>query len=218
MRNVLCIVPRSKRALNFIRKYSKRVSSTCVDHGIDISKFKYSLSKENQFIYVGQLIERKNIKAIIDKFFRYHIKYDQNSNLLIIGRGPQREELIDYINKKGLSESISIIDFMPRTKLNKYLKSSIAMLIDTKNDNNLVTVPECICSGTPIVTNLVPTNASMIADNGLGIAKKEWNEDDLNEISVYCQQYSKRCVEYRDKLTNIYSANQFIMIFNQYKQ
>lgn len=71
MRNARCVVPRSGKAADFVRQYMPNVSSTVIDHGIDIDKFKYSSDKKRQLISSSQLIFRKNVDGIIRKFAKF---------------------------------------------------------------------------------------------------------------------------------------------------
>ena len=43
--------------------------------------------------------------------------------------------------------------------------------------------------GTPIVTTDVPLNSTYIKDYQLGIAKKQWNKSDLNDVVSNSEMY-----------------------------
>lgn len=209
------IIPRSDNAKKFILQYFKNVSSQCIEHGINTKQFSFSEKKKKQFIYVGQLIPRKNIKSIIDKFSQFIHQYDSEYQLLIVGRGILEETLKAYVNTYKLNQHVQFIGFVDHTTLNKLLMDSQAMLINTLQDNNMVSIPESIVSGTPIITNPIPTNSSTINENKLGIVKKEWNQNDLYEITCNNALYVNNCIEYRKKLTNEYSAQLFINEFEK---
>lgn len=215
IKNVRTIIPRSDNAKKFISKYFKNISSQCIEHGINTEQFSFSDKKKKQFIYVGQLIPRKNIKSIIDKFSQFIQQYDNEYQLLIVGRGILEEDLKAYVNAQGLSQNIQFIGFVNHTTLNKLLMDSQAMLIDTLQDNNMVSIPESIVSGTPVISNPIPTNSSTINKNKLGIVKEKWDKDDLYTITFHNSLYVKNCIEYRKKLTNEYSAKLFIKEFEK---
>lgn len=81
----------------------------------------------------------------------------------------------------------------------------------------MVSIPESIVSGTPILTNNQPASADYIAKNDLGIVKDNWNENDIVKIIDDNTYYTKNCIQYREKLTNQHSAQLFIEIFNSYQ-
>lgn len=211
MRNVRCVVPRSKKAYTFVRQYMPNVSATIIDHGINIDTFKYSTEKKRMIISSSQLIFRKNVDGIIRKFARFHMqKGYEDIRLIIAGRGEEESKLKDLTAELGLQDYVDFVGFLPHTKLNEYIRHSYALLVNTRKDLNMVSIPEAIVSGTPILTNLQPASADYIAVNSLGIAKDDWDEKDMKAIVDDNMRFVKRCIAYREKLTNVYSARSFI--------
>lgn len=117
-----------------------------------------------------------------------------------------------------LSESVRFLGFLPQQTLNKYIRESLCFLINTRKDLNMVSIPESIVSGTPILTNTQPASAGYIQANKLGIAKNQWGVDELKEIIDNNSFYVKNCIGYRDNLTNVHSAQLLTDIYkNQFK-
>lgn len=210
---VRCVVPRSIDARDFIKKYSLNVTNECIEHGINIEQFSFSVQKENLLIFVGQLIPRKNLPSIIEKFRLYIKKYDSNCKLLIVGRGFLERSLKDYVKAECLDNNIEFIGFVDHIQLNNLLKKCKAMLIDTLQDNNMVSIPESIVCGTPVITSLVPTNADMIRIHNLGIAKSFWDEDDIKQVIDNNKYYISNCINFREKLSNKNIAKDLIETF-----
>lgn len=204
------VIPRSESSKKFIRRYLKNVSDVPVEHGMDIEKFKCSDKKKDQFIVIAQLVKRKNIPSIIEKFQKYLAKYDKTSKLLIAGRGELEDELKSLIVSKGLSDNVTLLGFMSHEEMNDILPYSKAMLIDTKQDNNMVSIPESIVSGTPVITNSVPTNSYLIELNHVGIVK-DWNEDDMHTVATH-PEYIYNCLKMREKLSNAHQAEMILTL------
>lgn len=209
------VIPRSESSRIFIRQYMPHVADMPVEHGMDISKFKYSKEKKNQFIVIAQLVKRKNIPSIIEKFQRFLKKYDGTYKLLIAGRGELEEEIKHLIKQRGLQNNVSMLGFMSHEEMNDVLPFSKAMLIDTKQDNNMVSIPESIVSGTPVITNSVPTNSYLIKLNHVGVVK-DWNEDDMYEVASNTA-YIDNCLKMRDDLSSAHQAQTLIKLFEQQK-
>lgn len=214
MRKIRCIIPRSEASKLFIKKYFRQVSEQCIEHGINIEQFVFSRDKEKLFIYVGQLIPRKNIKSIILKFSKFLKMTSNRFTLLIVGRGFMEQELKELVERLEISDRVKFVGFVNHAQLNNLLKRSMAMLIDTFQDNNMVSIPESIVSGTPVLTNSIPTNSSIISKNNLGIVKQNWDENDIMAIVNNNCFYVENCIRYRDHLTNKHSAQLFIDVFN----
>jgi 1,2-diacylglycerol 3-alpha-glucosyltransferase len=216
---VRCVIPRSKKAYTFIRKYMKNVSSEVVDHGINLSNFGFSKEKERQLISSSQLIYRKNVESIVWIYSRLvKIKGYEDVKLLIAGRGEQRQLLEDLVLKLNLQDSVSFLEFLSQRDLNNVIKKSYAFLINTRRDLNMVSIPEAIVSGTPVVTNLIPTSSDYIIKERLGIAKDNWDETDLMEIIDNNPSYVDNCVNYREKLTNSHCAKKITDIYLGYNK
>ena len=206
MRNVL-VVPRSEDAKRFVCRYMWNVSHQCVEHGIDLAQFKSGVEKKKQFIVVSQLIARKNIDGIIRIFKRFVEKYDAAYKLLIVGRGELEEQLKSLAHQLGLDAKVQFLGFKTHEEMNDYLPYSQALLINTRQDNNMVSIPESIVSGTPVVTNTVPTNSSMVTKHRLGIVKDGWNEDTLWELLQITPPIYQNCLQYRDMLSSQHQAS-----------
>lgn len=216
MQKVKVVVPRSAKAYSFIRKYMPMTTSTVVDHGINIEKFQYSAVKKQQIISSSQLIHRKNVDGIIRIFADFHKqKGYEDIQLLIAGRGEEEENLKALVSELGLDDCVRFLGFLPQAKLNEYIRKSLCFLVNTRKDLNMVSIPESIVSGTPILTNLQPASAGYIAKERLGIAKDNWGVGDLKELIDGNCEYVERCLAYRERLTNIHSAKMLTDIFEQ---
>jgi 1,2-diacylglycerol 3-alpha-glucosyltransferase len=205
------IVPRSESAKGFISKYLANVSDYPVEHGINLKKFRYSAEKKDRFIVVAQLIPRKNIAAIIRKFGKLIADEGYiNFKLLIVGKGELECELKALVAQMNMEENVEFSGFKPHSELNLLIAESMAMLIDTKQDNNMVSIPESIVSGTPVVTNAVPTNAPLIHEYQLGIVEDGWDENTLMNVIQSNASYVNNCIHYRSQLSATYTAQKLI--------
>lgn len=210
------IVPRSEQAKNFISQYLKNVTPEIIDHGINSDIFKPNTKKENQFSISSQLINRKQIDKSINTFAKYLKKYDNTAKLYIMGEGDQKDNLQSLAKHLDIEDNVIFMGKLAHQELISILKSSMAMLVYTRKDNNMVSIVESIALATPIVTTDVPYNSSYIKTNKLGIVKNNWNEDDLYEISSKNDKYVNNCLEYRKTLSCEYKVNQFVNIYNKY--
>lgn len=211
------VVARSEEAKVFIAKYCPNTVNEIVEHGVNLQKFHFSKIKKRQFIVVSQLIPRKNIESIIEKFSRFVAKPEYNDfQLIIAGRGELEEKLKKQTKELGIANNVQFIGFKPHSELNPLVAESMAMLIDTKQDLNMVSVPESIVSGTPVVINLVPYTAVMIDKYQLGVAKADWDENDLQKTVKNNTVYVENCIAMREELSTKYSAQKLIECFNNY--
>lgn len=214
MRDVT-IVPRSEPAHQFMTRYSSNVSDVIVDHGTDAHTLFPDEHVDKAFVVISQLVERKNVDSIISKFARLVARDAyKDYRLDIIGDGDQMQQLKQLARTLGIQEKVNFHGFLPHSELAEPLRHSLALLIDTSNDLNMVTIAEAITSGTPVVTNTKPSTASFIAANGLGIVRDGWDENDLIKVINNYDQMHEACVREGKGLTNVACARKMISIAN----
>jgi len=213
MRKIKIVVPRSVQAEKFIRKYFNNVSCNIVDHGVNVEKFTLTEGKKRQFICVARLMPKKGIDGIIERFSQF-VKMEgyEDIKLYIAGKGEIQEQLEQQVRYLQLKENVVFLGFLDHNTLSRYVRESFAILVNTLQDLNMISIPESIVSGTPVVTNLVPTSSAYIAANQLGIAKDKWDASDLKIIVDDNAFYVANCIAFREKLTNVYLAKKIIEI------
>ncbi len=202
------VIARSEEAKRFISQFCNNVSNSIIDHGVNLEKFKACSEKEDYFIVSSQLIERKQIDKIIDKFSAFS-KTHPSYKLYIFGEGECEDALKKQSEALGLTDKVKFFGKVSHEELKEYLSKSKALLVYTRKDNNMISVVEAIACATPIITTGVPYNASYIRKYRLGIVNDEWNENDLEEI-ISNGEYINNCLSYREGISNESKANAFI--------
>lgn len=208
------VVARSEQAKTFISKYCRTVSEEVIDHGVNLSKFRPCTYKEDYFVVCSQLIGRKRIDGILEKYKEYCETTDSRTKLIIIGDGDKRKELEERRDALKLRDRVSFAGKLRHSELLTILAKAKALLINTEKDNSMISIVEAIAVGTPVVTTEVPLNAKYIKKFELGIAA-EWSYDDLSEIEKRNPYYVANCLAYREKLSTKEKAKQFIHIGEQ---
>ena len=128
-----------------------------------------------------------------------------------MGDGDEKENLCKLAKDLGADKNIIFTGKLGHNKLIEILKKSIAMLVYTEKDNNMVSVVESIALATPVITTDIPYNASYIKAEKLGIVNNNWNEDDLYKIACD-KKYIDNCINYRKYLPTEYKAEQFLKV------
>lgn len=206
------VVPRSVEARQFISHYCKNTQQTIIEHGVNLHKFVPSDKKETHFVVCSQLIPRKRIDGILKSFAAFRQTASEPYQLFIIGDGELRQELEQQTADLGLGENVAFTGKLRHGEMLPYLASAQALLVNTEKDNSMISIVESISVGTPVVTTEVPLNASYIKSEQLGIAKDGWNEADMVEVTENNARYAANCLRYRETLSTVSKAKQFIKI------
>lgn len=209
------VVACSESARSFISQYCSNVSNICIEHGINLDKFRYSAVKKRQIISYSRLIPGKRIDYVIRKFAELHaLDAFKDIRLLIAGRGELEGELKQLVSDLNLKDSVDFLGFMAHKELNFCVMESMCSLLITHKDLNPVSIPEAIVSGTPVLINSLPASVPYIKANELGIVQDNWGVPELVKIINDNERYVANCISFREKLSNAHMAQTLIDVFN----
>lgn len=208
-------VARSAAAQKFLQRYCDKVSPVIIDHGVNIRNFKTITDKRKQFVAVANFFDYKHIDEIIDKFARFVSKYDRTYKLFLAGDGDMRPQLEQQVRDLGIIDNVVFCGFLSHQDLSRIVGESQAALVRTGKDLNMVSIPETLACATPILTNTTPLLATYIAETGMGIAKADWDEDDMQTMVEHNARFVDSCVKHHYELSSTYRAELMIKIFNE---
>lgn len=152
--------------------YLPRFRNKCavVPYGIDIERFAKvapndprveNLRNETNgpiILFVGRLVYYKGLEYLISAMRTV------NGNLVIIGNGPLKDQLISLIKKLGLEDKVKILDSVDHHDLPFYYHScDIFVLPSIANSEafGLVQVEAMAC-GKPVISTDLPTGVSFV--------------------------------------------------------
>ena len=209
------VVAQSEKAKTFISQYMNSVSPNIVGHGMDSRRFRPSDTATDSFVIISMLVARKQIDGILQHFadFLANTPYKQYI-LNIVGEGPEKERLQQLTEELGITDNVTFHGFLTHDAIASLSRQAKALLINTRQDNNMVTVPESIVSGTPVLTNTVPNNSVFISENALGLVKDNWSWPELQEMVNRYDEFHANCIKHRDKFTNTGVAKAIAEEFN----
>ena len=127
---------------------------TRIPNGINLSKFSESKypSKIRKFVFLGRLIKLKGIRELLPAFAKA-ILIEKNISLQIIGDGPERKFIEDYITKNHLSNSIKLIGPINPDVTRKYLCDSDCLILPSHTEGFPLVVLEAAASKRAIVVS-----------------------------------------------------------------
>ena len=153
------IVPTKKTYDLFKEKYKIKRNVHIVPTGIEIEKYSknYSLEKINKLkkslnindeivlIFVGRLGLEKSVDFLIEN----HKKI--NAKLLIIGDGPEKDNLEKLVKKLKLSDKVIFTGKVPLKDIGLYYKLGNIFVTASKTETQGLTVIEALAASLPVV-------------------------------------------------------------------
>ena len=172
---------------------------TVIPNGIDVACFdtvmpdpglKKSLSVQPEdfvIICVANLLANKGHRYLLEAFESLG---RPNTKLLLIGDGPERQNLEDQITKyqsKG-----NIIFLGKRTDISNLFKISNIFVLPTLFEGMSNAIMEAMASGVPVITTDIPENRELITHN---------------ETGLLCPAKDTKCIS--DTISTLVSDNAF---------
>lgn len=177
------------------------------------------IQKEETLLYYGRLSPEKGLLVLLEALTQ--VTYPLQVN--IIGKGPQREELEQFVIKHNLT-NVSFLGFMSGEALQREIASAKATVAPAIwNEPFGLTVIESLSLGTPVIGSCVGAIGENIVDGKGGALVPPNKSDELaNKIewlfNLTEEEYAKQVKyaieksrdysidEYYDKLMNVYEA------------
>lgn len=98
---------------------------------------------------VARFIPQKRLDLLIDAIFQ--LKREMEIKLIIIGNGPERENLQKYISKSGLEKIVEMPGFIVRDELPNYYRECDLFVLPSVNEGFGLTLAEAMLNRRPVI-------------------------------------------------------------------
>lgn len=114
-------------------------------------KDRYSISQEKKIlIFVGRLAREKNIEFLITCFKEIHKEY-KNIKLMLVGDGPERKKIENFINRENLSEHVILTGEINNKDIKDYYGAADIFVSTSKTEVHPVVLLEAMACALPVV-------------------------------------------------------------------
>ena len=188
---IICI---SKQVKNYFQNffYIPNNKIKVIYYGVDQSYFKkdsgfrelkatklikkYIKNKDFLICCIARQVKQKSLDFLILSFAKF-CKKNPNSKLLLVGNGPERNNLIKISKDNNIYKKIVWINFSERIK--DLLNISNVLVLTSKYEGFGMVFLEAMLSNTPIISTNVSAIPEVIQHNYNGILIKPNNMDQL---------------------------------------
>lgn len=179
--------------------------------------------KRQNIIFIGSLYKEKGIEQLLNAYLNI-IKKERNiPNLIIIGDGPEKENIEKFICNEKLNEKIILLGEIIEEKLiSKELNKAILCISPAQAG---LSVLNCFAHGVPFLTSFYPFSGGEFTSiiEGVtgffydgtvdGLTKKIeqiLKREDLNEISINCRIFYERYRSPKVWFNGFFSAIKYV--------
>jgi glycosyltransferase involved in cell wall biosynthesis len=162
-----------------------------IPNGVDLKPFQQAVQPVERsnfgfspedilLIYVGRVSKEKNVDFLLESF-EYIAPAIPNARLLIVGDGPEREDLTTWVRENGLQDRVHFAGLVPYQELPIYLTACDAFVTASVTEVHPLTVIEAMAAGLPVIGIQSPGVGDTIEHEHSGLLATD--EDDFpNQI------------------------------------
>jgi glycosyltransferase involved in cell wall biosynthesis len=118
-------------------------------------------------IFVGRLGPEKNL-AFLLRSFTGAVQAYENLRLVLIGAGPEQENLEDRVQRSGIQHAVRFLGAIPYDQLPRYLVMADAFVTASVTEVHPLTVIEAMAAGLPVVGIQSPGVGDTVIDGETG--------------------------------------------------
>ena len=167
---VLCYTETEKAELEEIGINSNNIK--VIHNGIDTEIFtpceKREGKTDNQILWVGRFVPGKGIECLIDAF-SILVRKNQHYRLTMVGKGPLEEKIKHKIRDLGLSQHISLRNFVPNSEIHQLYQDSDVFVLTSLDEGVPRTILEAMACGIPVISTKLPQLVDIIEACGLTV-------------------------------------------------
>ena len=134
-------------------------------------------------ITVSRLIKRKNIIDLI-KAAKIVVDRYPKTKFLIIGKGEEKDNLLQLIKKLNLKNNIHLLGFIPEKDLPKYYATADIFTLTSKYEGQGTVNSEAMSSGTPVVSYDTTGARDIIINGKTGFITKHDYKEFANKLLI----------------------------------
>lgn len=191
--DVFICVSESEKEEALRLEFAVQERTKVIENGVDLERFRYSEADKSQFVEefglpgdvyvigcVARLEAMKGHICLIQAFKSVVQKFP-NSRLVLVGDGPDRKEIEEYISELELESKVILTGF--RHDIPQLLKNFDLFISASLKEGMPFTLIEAQAAGVPVVATNVIGNRDIIRDsyNGRLVRSQDW-EDIFNGI------------------------------------
>ncbi|MDP4238370.1 MAG: glycosyltransferase family 4 protein [Bacteroidota bacterium] len=149
---------------------------------------KYNLKDKNLLLFVGRLVEVKNLRFLLEVFSHY-IVTNQNAVLILIGDGDKKTELIKQVEELKIQDNIIFAGRFENEELYAWYRIADYFILPSISETFGAVVNESLIAGVPVIcSNLAGASSLINKKNGV-----TFNPNDPEELlSVFKETLNKK--------------------------
>ncbi|MEY8390260.1 glycosyltransferase [Lachnospiraceae bacterium 45-W7] len=137
----------------------------------------YGKGKKNILCTVSRLSQEKNLKFMLKALVLLKEKIGDDFQLIVIGDGPQKQELQAYAQELGVLENVTFAKTVPNEEVAAFHCASDLFLFASKSETQGIVLLEAMAGGSPVVAVKATGVCDVIRSGQNGYVTEERQEE-----------------------------------------
>lgn len=212
--HIISVSPLTTMRLDTLMRRSRGVET--ISCGIDSAHIRSvrPSSHTTDVLYAGRLLKHKNVPMLLDALHLLK-KKGIRVRAVIVGHGPEKENLVAQAVALQLEESIEFIDFLPsHDDILARMKSAKVFVLPSEREGFGLAAIEANTCGIPFITLDSPTNATTyLAEKGNG-----WVFHDTKGLATLIEKVltTKQGAPHREDVVEQYDWERIVEALERY--
>lgn len=173
-----------------LRDFGVHAPVEVIPNGVDLGRFRGSPTPRSPtslgfgkhdlvLVYAGRLAPEKNLIFLL-RAFSGALAACGKARLMLVGDGPDAENLRHYARKEGLAGKVRFVGMVPHGEMPHYLAGAQAFVTASVTDVLPLSVIEALAVGLPVIGIASPGVGDLVADGQNGLLSPN-DLDDFTE-------------------------------------
>lgn len=171
------ITPSEFYRKKFIEDGVNEKKITSIHNFLNIQEYEIPITDEGYVLYIGRLVKEKGIFDLINAMSDI-----ENGVLYIAGDGPEKNNIINYIEKNKLQDRIKMLGFLNKEKVKQTIaKCRVVVVPSIWYENCPYSVMETLAIGKPVIGSDKGGIPELVKEDYNGYIYEANNVNDLKE-------------------------------------
>jgi len=189
-----CVVAPSRKVETLLRDYGVRCRIEVIPTGVDLSIYRqepdparmaalrqrWAIPADHTvLLYLGRMAKEKNLEQLVDQIAA---SGRRDVTLLLVGDGPDREEVLDYTRSRGLD--VIFTGMVPHSEVADYYRLGDLFVTASTSETQGLTYFEALAAGVPVLCRRDPCVDGVVEDGVNG-----WQYEDAESFGRYLSAF-----------------------------
>jgi len=163
---IICYTETERNQLIDLGIHPEKIS--VIHNGVDTDHFAplSNIAPKKQILWIGKYVPGKGVEYLLRGFQLFSSEFPDYT-LLMIGRGPQKDDCLRMIEDLGLTEKVILRDFVQNRDLPKIYQQSSLFVLPSLEEGVPRTILEAMACGVPVACTELPQLVKIVSGCGL---------------------------------------------------